>query len=45
MSVIKAIASHGEIAIKALIDEIYGMLERNVWTGVFWSALSKTQQK
>ena len=34
MSIDKAISGYGDIAVAALIDEIDGFLDREVWTGV-----------
>jgi hypothetical protein len=41
----KALAGYGESATEALIAEINGMLERQVWHGVLRSTLSATQRK
>ena len=41
----KALEQYGDAAMASLIEEVDGMLQRKVWTGVLWSSLSKTQRK
>jgi len=45
MGIDKATRTYGDLATKALADEVGGFVDRDVWSGVMWSELSKTMRK
>ena len=45
MGIDKATRTYGDLATKALADEVAGMVDRDVWSAVMWSKLSHTQRK
>ena len=45
MGINQATRTYGDLATKALADEVAGFVDRDVWSGVTWSELSKTARK